>query len=178
MPGKHLDKRDGGEEPNEGFPFINVERMPFFAGDDSLADGDRCVRNRGEMSRPLAEQVLVEVEQKAGGDGDDRLLAKGFANRGEDLVDKVGLHRNNDKVAVFDHFSRRFESANTKGLATLLERIEMCGACSDTGPFYASALDKTLGHGACHVSETDESDACRSSVHDAPFNGKDEFSPL
>ena len=65
------------------------------------------------MSRPLAEQVLVEVEQKAGGDGDDRLLAKGLANRGEDLVDKVGLHRNDNKVAVFDHFSRRFESANT-----------------------------------------------------------------
>ena len=46
MPGKHLDKRDGGEEPDEGFPFINVECMPFFAGDDSLADGDRCVGNQ------------------------------------------------------------------------------------------------------------------------------------
>lgn len=90
MSGKHLDKRDGGEEPDEGFPFINVECMLFFAGDDSLADGDRCVGNRGKMSRPLAEQVLIEVEQKTGGDGDDRLLAKGLANRGEDLADKVG----------------------------------------------------------------------------------------
>ena len=152
--------------------------MPLFAGDDSLADGDRCVGNRGEMSRPLAEQVLVEIEQKASGDGDDRLFAKGLANRGEDLADKVGLYRDNDEVAVLDHLSRRFESANTKRLAALLEQIEMRGARADAGPFYAGALDKALGHGARHVPETDESDASRLSVHDAPFNGRDEFSPL
>ena len=152
--------------------------MPLFAGDDSLADGDWCVGNRGEMSRPLAEQVLVEIEQKAGGDGDDRLFAKGLANRGEDLADKVGLYRDNDEVAVFDHFSRRFESANTKWLAALFERIEMCGARADARPIDASEFDKALGHGTRHVPETDKSDACRLSVHDAPFNGKDEFSPL
>ena len=150
----------------------------FFTGDDSLADSDRCVGDCGKMPRPFAEKVLVEIEQKAGGDGDDRLLAKGLANGGEDLADKVGLNRYNDKVAVLDHFSRRFERANAKGLAALLERLEMGGARADAGPLDAAALDKALGHGACHVSETDKSDACRLSVHDAPFNGKDEFSPL
>lgn len=149
---------DVREEILDRLQLFGRKRMAAFENDDPLADGHRRIGAGAHMGRPRGKHLLVVVERQPRGHRDDDLPLEVLADRGDDPLDLVGFHGDDDHVGKVGHLGGRVKGVHAARFGIALQLGPVTGADPDLAPFDRSAADQSARQGLSHVSKSDKSD--------------------